>query len=899
MLTDRAFVVVVGLLGATPAWAQSITLASNGIAYTTFEDAITNAVPGDVLTVGAGTYAENLVVSKDLVIEGAGADLVTLSGGGGGAPDIISVAAGVELTVSGVRISSTTQRALSAITDALVTIESVEFHVGGNGNGGALNLQAADLVLRDSTFLGRADASEGGAIYASGNGSIIEIADTVFDMGGVGATHNGGVLHSFGANVSCIGCVVEGAKAGGAGGAFYIDGGSLTLEGGRFEGGSAGDGGAIYLQDAGLSIEGTAFLWNSATVNGGALQIDRPTSLDVVQVHFCGNDAVAGGAIYGEASTSLTLRNSTFVENTGTSGGALYLTGSGGWTLQNLSVLGSSGGTSGAVRVDDTAITVRNTLIAWSTGAGLGRSGAAAPTIEYSAFFSNAGGHLDNATLGVGNLVDEEPRLVNFTRNGDCGDDDLWPTPYSPLIDRGHPDSAFDDPDGSRNDIGAYGGPQSEPSRHLTDADLDGYSAVRDCNDASDVAYPGADEICNGQDDDCNGLVDDSPIDTASYFPDVDQDGFGDWTSGVSVVACDPPDGYVDNDLDCDDRNELINPAAEEQCDDVDWNCDGDPHRGAIDAVTWSVDLDGDGYGDQATAVVACLRPDASYSVFPNGATDCDDSDPNIHPGMTDTCDGTDTNCSGDENDAIDAITWYLDNDGDGHGSPSALTVQACEQPDGYAIVGDDCDDGQPTVFPGASETCDGLDNDCNGVVDDVGPDSTWWPDKDGDGYGADGLEVVAACPPELEGWINTRGGDCHDDNDAVYPGAPELCDGVDNDCDGKIDDDDPDVQGTQAWVDNDGDGWGTGEPVIRCDLTGYATQPGDCLDVDPEIHPGATEIPGNSVDEDCDNHVDPGERAASSLEDQPGGCACSYSRLAGGWLLPLLTVAFVRRRTR
>jgi hypothetical protein len=101
---------------------------------------------------------------------------------------------------------------------------------------------------------------------------------------------------------------------------------------------------------------------------------------------------------------------------------------------------------------------------------------------------------------------------------------------------------------------------------------------------------------------------------------------------------------------------------------------------------------------------------------------------------------------------------------------------------DGFSPAQGDCDDSDPRTFPGALEVCDGRDNDCNGAVDDHAIDAfPVFLDGDGWGNGAFAISVCAAPP----GYA-TRADDCDDADPAVHPGAAEICDGVDHDCDGR-----------------------------------------------------------------------------------------------------------------
>ena len=164
----------------------------------------------------------------------------------------------------------------------------------------------------------------------------------------------------------------------------------------------------------------------------------------------------------------------------------------------------------------------------------------------------------------------------------------------------------------------------------------------------------------------------------------------------------------------------------------------------------------------------------------------CDDCDTLLVPNDKEYCDGVDNDGDAlvDEDDALDAATWYLDADGDGFGTDEE-PLQACSQPWGYTGQGGDCDDATPGTHPGASEICDEIDQDCDGEADEDAEDAgSWYTDDDGDGWGG---ELVSACEQPSAtvgpGWT----GDCDDGDASTYPGAEEVPDdGVDQDCDGE-----------------------------------------------------------------------------------------------------------------
>lgn len=157
-------------------------------------------------------------------------------------------------------------------------------------------------------------------------------------------------------------------------------------------------------------------------------------------------------------------------------------------------------------------------------------------------------------------------------------------------------------------------------------------------------------------------------------------------------------------------------------------------------------------------------------------------------------CDGVDNDCDGtvDNDDALDASTWYADTDGDTHGDPDASTT-ACSQPSGYVADRTDCVDDDILVSPSGVETCNEIDDDCDGDVDENAVDaSTWYADVDGDGYGAGAGHAACDQPSGFE----DNADDCDDRAATVYPGAAELCDAMANDCDT-----------ASSWVDSDEDG--------------------------------------------------------------------------------------------
>ena len=255
-----------------------------------------------------------------------------------------------------------------------------------------------------------------------------------------------------------------------------------------------------------------------------------------------------------------------------------------------------------------------------------------------------------------------------------------------------------------------------------------------DCDDSTAAVNPGATEVCDAADvdEDCSGTADDadSGVDTSTFttfYADADGDSFGD--PATAIDQCDAPSGYIQDNTDCDDSAASVNPGATEVCDaaDVDEDCSGtaddaDTGTDVSTMTTWYADSDADGEGDPAVSTTTCDTP----SGYVASNTDCDDTDATVGLGATEVCDSQDNDCDGlvddadDDLDTTTATTWYADLDADGYGDP-ADTALTCTAPSGYITDNTDCDDTFAYSYPGATELCDGTQNDCS--------DSTWTDD--------------------------------------------------------------------------------------------------------------------------------------------------------------------------
>jgi hypothetical protein len=281
-----------------------------------------------------------------------------------------------------------------------------------------------------------------------------------------------------------------------------------------------------------------------------------------------------------------------------------------------------------------------------------------------------------------------------------------------------------------------------------------------------------------------NGSASVIPQAASLYFRDQDGDGFGD--AGNSTQACSTPIGYVSNNTDCDDNNSAVNVPQSFFVDaDNDGfgstatamlcsataptgyssnNTDCDDNNSAINAPqSYFVDADNDGFGSTATAMLCSTSAPAGYS---SNNTDCDDN-----------------------NSAINAPqSYFVDADNDGFGSTTTAMLCSTTAPAGYSTNSLDCNDGNANENPSQTEVCgNGIDDNCNGQIDENCIVYVFYQDADADGFGNLASFVSSNNPTVPSGYV-TNSTDCNDAVFAINPAATEVCNGIDDNCDGTID---------------------------------------------------------------------------------------------------------------
>jgi predicted outer membrane repeat protein len=903
-----------------PGVGEAATLSVGPGGYATIGEALLAAYDGDTIEVEAGDYPETLVIGVDVDIVGLGG-LGGTSLSGSGAPSVEIQGATVSLT--GFTLEPTADRGIVVASGSVFTGSDLDisgFSVSGYDSGAGLAADGAEVYLTDVLFDSNSADVDGGAVALNASLAVltrVTVTQTFTGAdGGVSADFSDVFIHesTFEDNVSdddgaaislendSSGVVTDttfvGNTASDDGGAVNAEAGvPLLVEGCTFEANLAdmvsgtGLGGALrvrYGTDA--TVRDSTFTSNASDSEGGAVHLISGAHLFEDNVFVSNSTDTLGGAVYVEGSASLESDGEAFEGNTASYGGALYVRDEAAVDIRFASFSGNEADSDrgGAIRANQEGVgeltvsfSAFDANLAGSTGGaisvatGFGTPGAF--TAIDNAFTANT------ASEAGGALYLDSVELVYLEANRFCVNDGGLEGGGAAVIDSGRDTHAWFGNLFVENASSDEGGalyfetsttPEVINNTFVGNGSVDG-GHLRAASTTADLVNNIFSEAVSGR-----GVTQSIAGGTRDYNL-----WFGNQASDVggALDALDLGAGAVFDDPD------FVAYSADGDCTNDDLSLDG--ASPAVDAGDPALsDRDGSPSDIGAYGGPSGIPLDTDGDGY-NTLQDCDDGDAAVNPGASEICDGIDNDCDGnaDGAEAVGALDWYLDTDGDGYGGDAGLVV-ACYDPGGYVNTGGDCDDGDPDISPVATEICDDLDQNCNGIVDE-GVRSAWYQDLDGDGFGGGDIQLWAC--EGLDDLV-AEAGDCDDDDVDIHPEAVEVCDDIDNNCDGDVD------EGlSRLWyLDADGDGYGTWEEVAEaCGiLEGFSLDAGDCDDSDPAIHPGANDTRGDDLDQDCDGVAD-GAGAAKS----EGGCGCDIAGGSrGGWVFVVaLSVLIRRRRTR
>jgi hypothetical protein len=473
-------------------------------------------------------------------------------------------------------------------------------------------------------------------------------------------------------------------------------------------------GGGMHNRSSSPTVSNCAFLENHTENYGGGMYNVGASTIAITNCAFLSNSAEAGGGggMYNHSNVNVTLTDCIFSGNQSSSqGGAMsnYLAT---LNLANCLLSGNAASSGGGIYNYGTTMNLINCTLTGNDGNFVG------------------GGMANTASSQVDlkNCILWNNRLVFTSAAGDAN----FYVPASSTAVVSYSLIQNQNPAGTGNLNGITNAAELNYPNFVTPLDpstapstagnfrLSGCSPAANVGDNTEVSATDLD----GNPRIFNTTVDLGPFERqtngtlpTTWYADADGDTFG--NAAVSVVSCNQPTGYVANDDDCNDNNAAINPNAPEVCNGADDDCDGITDQGVT--TFFYRDMDGDGFGNPLVIQIACTLPTGHVA----NNTDCNDNNPLEKPGQV----------------------WYKDADNDGYAETGAATITQCLRPVGYKVVTEllassgDCNDNNAAVHPGATEVCNGVDDNCNSMMDEGFTAITYYQDSDGDGFRQSGHE--------------------------------------------------------------------------------------------------------------------------------------------------------------
>jgi len=442
-------------------------------AATSLQDALEAAFDGDSLFVGSGTFDNfSLIVNKGVLLSGAwnstfternlatgktvfgNVTFVSAGGGGGldgfilqngtGAPDVTPFPGffgGAVRFVGGAAI--------------VANCEIRSNSVGGSidyGLGGAIYAYGCDVDIRDN-YIHDNVATQGGGICLRGcsgsvSGNTIE-NNTVNSSPQLRA--GGGIAVFESSGLTLAGNAVSGNTLATEGAGVYVENSTgVVIAGGSVSGNSASfSGGGAALKNSTAVVDGVEFDGNTSGAVGGALSVTSASDVTLKNSKALSNTALVGGGLYASSGT-LIVHHSLFARNIGTSsGGAMVISGISSGDVTGNTLDANVAPAAGGILFGSSPIGAYNNIVANTTGSGVSASGAL-PSLSYNLVWNNSGGNYSGCAPGTGSL-NADPLFID-PLNGD-----YHVAFHSPAIDAGIPGPLFEDPDGSRGDVGIYG----------------------------------------------------------------------------------------------------------------------------------------------------------------------------------------------------------------------------------------------------------------------------------------------------------------------------------------------------------------------------------------------------------------------------------------------------------